>query len=145
MFYENVSLGKERDLPSPPLPEKKNDDMDKLEGHSMPKFEKEIFYDPMEPIDTLDPHLCDPHTRKIQLWLCDTLQDVERHIPTRRYFKEIKKSCRYQGYVVAMRNMIQVKPNTFDKSRRMLWPKSMNQLSIMMYGMLFQDRRGNIL
>jgi len=59
-FYEDVSFGKVRDLPLPPPVENKDDDMDLLEGPSMPKSERDIVDDPMELMDTLDPTPCDP-------------------------------------------------------------------------------------
>lgn len=59
-FDEDASLGKARDLPLLPLVEKKDDDMDLLEGPSMPEFGKDIVDDPMELMDPLDPPPCDP-------------------------------------------------------------------------------------
>ena len=55
MFDEDVSLGKAKDLSPPPQPEKKNDDMDILDGPSVPESERDIVDDPMEPMDPLDP------------------------------------------------------------------------------------------
>lgn len=71
MFDEDVSLEKARDLPPPPSLEKKNDDMDILDGPSMPESETGINDDPMDPMDPLDPPPCDPPARKSPLWLCD--------------------------------------------------------------------------
>jgi len=105
-FDENVALGKARDIPPPALVEKKDDDMDLLEGLYMPELERDVVDDPMEPMDPLDPPPCYPPTRKIVFWLCDTLQDVERHIVVRGTFRESKKPCQYHGYVVAMRTII---------------------------------------
>ena len=107
MFDEDVSLRKKRDLPSPPPLEKKNDDMDIIEGPSVLESKKNIVDDPMEPMDPLDPPPCDPFARKMPLCLCDTLQDVKRQIPARGTFRESKNLCKYQGYAVAMTNMIQ--------------------------------------
>jgi len=76
MLDEDVTIGKARDIPLPPPPEK-NDDMDILDGPSMPEYYTGIV-DPMEPMNPLDPPPCDPHTRKRPLWLCDTIQDDER-------------------------------------------------------------------
>lgn len=46
--------------------------------------------------DPLDPHPCDPSTsRKIPLWLKDTLQDFGK-------FWERKKPNRYQGYLATI-------------------------------------------
>jgi len=82
-FDDVFALGKARDLPPPPPPEENSDDMDILEGPFVPKFEKDIVDDPMEPMDPLDPPPSDPPTRKITLWLKETLQDVERHVVAR--------------------------------------------------------------
>lgn len=46
----------------------------------MPESEKKIVDDPMEPMDPLDPPSCDPLTRKIPLWLKDTLQYAKKHV-----------------------------------------------------------------
>ena len=72
-FDEDATLGNVRDLPPPPPPPKKNDDMDILDGPSMFEYERDIVDDPMDPMDPLDPPLCDSSTRKMPLWLCDTL------------------------------------------------------------------------
>lgn len=64
-FDEDATLGKERDLPSPPPPKEENDDWDILDGPSMLK--PDIDDDPMEPMDPLDPPPSDPPTRKTQL------------------------------------------------------------------------------
>lgn len=58
---EDVSLGKARDLPMPP-PSEKNNDMDILDGPSIPKSEIDIFDDPMEPMSPLYPPQGDPPT-----------------------------------------------------------------------------------
>lgn len=104
-FDEDVTLGKARDLPPA---EKKGDD-DIIEGLSIPKYE-EFFYDPMEPMDPLDPP---PSDKKRPLWFRDTLQYVEIYVLTKRNFRGSKKPCRYQGYVVAIRIMIQAEPSIF--------------------------------
>lgn len=83
---EDVTLGKERGLP---LTEKKGDD-DILEGPYVPKFEKDIVDDPVEPTDPLDRSPSDPPTRKIPLWISDNLQDSERYVPLKRTFRESK-------------------------------------------------------
>ena len=72
-FDGDASLGKVRDLPPPPLLENNKDDMDILDGPSMPKFEIDIINDLMEPMDPLDPPLCERPARKNPLWLRDTL------------------------------------------------------------------------
>jgi len=66
--------------------------MDLLEGPSMPEYEKDMVDYPMDP---LDPPPSDPPTRKRPLWLQDTLQDVEKHIPARGTFRESTNPCRY--------------------------------------------------
>lgn len=71
-FDEDAALGKARDLPSPPPPQK-NDDMDIFDGLVVLESEIDIVDDPIEPMDPLDPPLCDPPTRKRLLWLQDTL------------------------------------------------------------------------
>lgn len=55
------SLGKKKNLPSPTPLEKKNDDMDMLDGPSILESETYIVDDPMEP---LDPPPCDNPIRK---------------------------------------------------------------------------------
>lgn len=77
MFDDNVSFGKVRDLPPPPPPPPKNDDMDILDGPSMPKSKSDIVNEPMDP---LDPPPCDNPAKKKPLWLHDTLQDDERRV-----------------------------------------------------------------
>lgn len=72
-FDEDISLGKARETPSLAIFDKKDDAMDILEGPSMLGPQCDIFYDLMEPIDPLDPPLCDPPTRKNPLWIHDTL------------------------------------------------------------------------
>lgn len=49
------------------------------------------------------------------LCLKETLQDVKKHVVARGTFRESRKPCRYQAYVVAMSNMIQVEPSTFEE------------------------------
>jgi len=51
----------------------------------------------------------------ILLWLCDTLQDVLRHVVAIGTFRESNRPCKYPGYVVAMSTIIQVKPPTFEE------------------------------
>ena len=63
--------------------------MDILEGPSIPEFERCIVNDPMESMDPLDPPPCYPPTKKRPICLHDTLQDVERHIPSRKNFREV--------------------------------------------------------
>lgn len=91
-FDEDVALGKERDIPPPPV-EKKDDDMDLLECPYVPKPKKYVIDDPMEPMDPLDPTPCDPPTKKRSLWLRNTLQDVERHVAAKGTFRERKEPC----------------------------------------------------
>lgn len=93
-FNKDASLGKARDLPLPP-PEKKNYDMDILDGSSMPESDTEIVDDPMEPMDPLYLPPTDHPARKRPLWLHNTLQDNERQVHVRISFRENKKSCRY--------------------------------------------------
>ena len=69
----------------------------------------------MEPMDPLDPPPTNPPIRKRPLWLCDTLQDNERQVLIQRSFRESKKPCRYQGYVVVMSTMIQAEPPAFEE------------------------------
>jgi len=92
-FDEDISHGKARDLPSPPPIEKKDDDMDLLEGPFVQESEKDIVDDLVEPLDPLDSPPSDPLARKRPLWLCGTLQDVERYVFSKRAFRESKKPC----------------------------------------------------
>lgn len=62
-FDEDVAPIKARDIPPPPPIEKKDDNMDLLDGTFVLEKEKEVD-DPMEPMDHLD-----PPTKKILLWL----------------------------------------------------------------------------
>lgn len=120
-FNEDVA----RDVPLPPPPEDKSDDMDILEGPFVPGFE-DIDDDPMEPMDPLDPPPCDPPARKRSLWLKDRLQDVEKHVVARGTFRESKKPCRYQAYVVTTSNMIQDEPHTFEEVvKEQVWKDAM--------------------
>eukprot|EP00253_Pinus_taeda_P023968 PITA_23968 len=82
-FDEDVSLGKVGDYLLPAPVEKKDDERDLREGPSVPESEKDIFYDPMERMDPLDSPPSNSPTRKIHLWLCDTLLDAERHAAAR--------------------------------------------------------------
>lgn len=66
-YDEDVSLWKARDLPPPPSP-KKNDDINILDGPSVPESKMDIVDDPMEPMDPLDPPPCDPPARKRPLF-----------------------------------------------------------------------------
>ena len=54
-----------------PPPPKKNNDMDILDGPSMPELEAEFVDDPMEPMDPLDPPPCDTSPRERTLWFQD--------------------------------------------------------------------------
>lgn len=69
---EDVSLGKERDIPPPPPIENDDDKMDLLEGPFIPELKKDVIDDPMEPMDPLDPPPYDPPTKKRLIWLHDT-------------------------------------------------------------------------
>lgn len=69
--------------------------MDISDGPFVLEFERHIVYDPMEPMNPSDPPPCDPPTRKRPLWLHDTLQDDERHIPLRISFRESKKAHKH--------------------------------------------------
>ena len=54
----------------------------------MSKPELALANDPLEPMDPLHPPPCDPtSTRNRKLWLCDTLQDAERHASPRGTFR----------------------------------------------------------
>lgn len=64
------------------------DDMDLLEGYFVPEYQKEIFHNPMEPMEPLDSPPSDPPAMKIPLWLCNTLQDLERHVRAKETFRE---------------------------------------------------------
>jgi len=112
-FDEDVALAEARDTPHPANIERKDDAMDVQEETPMPKSEPNLADDPMEP---MDPPPCDPPARKRLLWLHDTLQDAERYVVARRTFKESMKPYRYQGYVVAMSNPIQVELCTFEEA-----------------------------
>jgi len=72
-FNEDAALGKERGIPPPPPPKKRNDDRDILDGPSIHESKTNSFHDPMEPMDPLDPPPSGPPTKKIPLWLRDTL------------------------------------------------------------------------
>lgn len=78
-FDEDVALGKERDIPPPPI-ENEDDDVDLLDDPSVLEPKKNIIDDPMEPMDPLDPPPCDPPARKRPLWLCDTYR-VPKEMP----------------------------------------------------------------
>lgn len=122
-FNEDVSLGKERYIP-PPL-EKKDGDIDVPEGPYEPELEKGVFDDPVEPMDPLDPSPCDPLARKT-IWLHDTLQDFEQHVTAKGTFRESKKPCKYQGYVVDMSPIIQVEHRTFEETmKEKVWKDAM--------------------
>lgn len=123
---EDAFLGKERDIPPPPPIEKKDHDMDLLEYPSVSELEKDVVDDHMEPMNPLDPPSCDPPVSKRLLWLHDTLQDVKRHATSRGTFKESKKKCQYQGYVVAMSSILQAKPHTFEEAvKEQVWKDTM--------------------
>jgi len=69
-------------LPLPMLSERMM--LDVQEEPPIPKLELNLANDSMEPMDPLDPTLCDPPaTRKIPLWFHDTLRDAKRHVATR--------------------------------------------------------------
>eukprot|EP00253_Pinus_taeda_P019079 PITA_19079 len=123
---KDVALGKARDTPPPAPVEKKDNDMDTQEGPFVPRFEPDVDDDPMEPMNPLDPPTSDPSSRKRPLWFHDTLQDVERHVISRGTFRESKNPCRYEWYVVAMRNMIQAEPHTFEEAmKEQVWKDGM--------------------
>eukprot|EP00253_Pinus_taeda_P009285 PITA_09285 len=65
---KDVALGKAIGIPLP-LPKKKSDDMDILEGPSMPNLEKEVDDNPVKPMDPFYPPPSYPPTRKRPLWL----------------------------------------------------------------------------
>lgn len=86
--------------------------MDEQEESPISELELDLVDDPMDP---LDPSPCNPTARKRPLWLRDTLQNVKRHVVARQTFKKSKKPCQYQGYVVAMSNIMQAKPWVLKK------------------------------
>eukprot|EP00253_Pinus_taeda_P025730 PITA_25730 len=124
---KDTALRKARDLPPPTPPEDNSDKMNILEGPFVPESKKDIVDDPMEPMDPLDPP-CDPPTRKRPLWLKDTLQDADKHVVAQGTFRESKKPCRYQAYVVAMNKMIQAEPSTFEEFvKEQVWKDAMTE------------------
>eukprot|EP00253_Pinus_taeda_P032117 PITA_32117 len=69
-----------------------------------------------EPMDRIDPLPHEPSSSKRRpSWLRETLEDAERHIATRRTFRESKKPNKYQGYLTAMRIIIQNEPSSFEE------------------------------
>lgn len=89
-FYEVVFLGKSRDTPPPANVETRDDALDGQEDSPMHEPNTNVDVDLMEPMDPLDTPPCDLLTRKRPLWLHDTLQDVERHVVVRGFFRERK-------------------------------------------------------
>jgi len=80
-------------------------------------------------MDPIDPPPSDPSTsRKIALWLKDTLEDAERHIAPRGTFQESKKPNRCQGYLDAMSTIVQTEPCTFNEViKHQVWKDAMNE------------------
>jgi len=67
------------------------------------------------PMDPIDPPPSDPSiSRKIPLWLKDTLKDAEIHVTLRGTFHESKNPNKYQGYLAAISTIIQSEPSTFE-------------------------------
>jgi len=127
-FDEDVNLGKARDTPPAPPSKVENKEDDFLEGPYVSESETDVVDDPLEPMDPLDPPPCDPPARQRPLWLRDTLKDIERHATAKGTFRESKKSCRYQGFLVAMSNIIQVEPHTFENVvNEHVWKDTMAQ------------------
>eukprot|EP00253_Pinus_taeda_P030186 PITA_30186 len=123
-IFIDATLGKVRDLPSPPPPKEENVHRDVLDGPSI--TESDMLDDPIDPMDPLDPPPSDPPSKKRPLWLCDTLQDPEINVPIRRSFKERKQPFRLQGYVASMNNMIQVEPSSFEEAvKEKIWKDAM--------------------
>eukprot|EP00253_Pinus_taeda_P007593 PITA_07593 len=99
---------------------------DAFEIQEGPESELDLVDEPMEPIGPLDPPPWDPPIRKRPLWLCDTLQDADRHVAPRGTFRGSKKPCWFQGYIVAMSNIIQAEPCTFEEAvKDQVWKDAM--------------------
>jgi len=77
-FDEDIALGKSRDLP---VPRKENDDV--VEKQDEPPTD-EPMPDVEGPMVPINPPPNPSTSRKRPLWLKDTLEDVERHIFSRR-------------------------------------------------------------
>lgn len=90
-FDEDVALGKARD--TPPRANVGRRDHDLVIQEDSLIHEPYVVDDPMQPIHLLDPLSCDPLARKRHIWLCDTLQDVERHVAARGTFRKSKNPC----------------------------------------------------
>eukprot|EP00253_Pinus_taeda_P021630 PITA_21630 len=120
--HQNFHIGKARDTPPPANVESQDDTLDAQED---PEPEPDLVDEPMKPMDPLDPS-CDPPARKRPLWLRDTLQDVDIHATPRGTFKESKKPCKFQGYIVAMSNIIQVEHCIFEETvKDQVWKDAM--------------------
>jgi len=79
-------------------------------------------------MDPLDPPPCDPLAKRRSLWFRDTLQDADKHAAPRGTFRESKKPRLFQGYVVAMRNIIQTEPCTFEEvAKAQVWKDAMGE------------------
>lgn len=116
-FDEDAALWKAIDTPRPANVDRQNDALDAQED---PKPEIDLVDEPMDP---LDPSLC---ARKRWLWFRDTLQDADRHAAPKGTLRESMKPCRFQGYVVAMSNIIQVEPCTFQEAvKAQVWKDAM--------------------
>lgn len=109
-FDEDTTLGKAKGLP---IPRKDNDDAEEKQDEPPTNKPMPNVEGPMDPID---PPPSDPSTsRKIPLWLKDTLEDAERHIALRGTFQGSKKPNRYQAYLDAMSTIVQTEPCTFKE------------------------------
>ena len=73
----------------------------------------ETMPDAEGPMDPIDPP---PSLGKRPSWLKDTLEDAEGHMAPRGTFRESKKPNRYQGYLAAMRTIIQSEPGSFEEA-----------------------------
>ena len=63
---------------------------------------------------------------KGDLWLRDILQDVDKHATPKGTFRERKKPCQFQGYVVAMSNIIQIELCTLEEVvKAQVWKDAM--------------------
>lgn len=128
-FDEDAALRKARD--SPPLAITKRQAANEKEAtsESEPKLEKQLANNPMGSMDSLDPPPHDPLTRKGPLWLQDTLQYAKQHVAPRGTFRESKKRSRFQGYVSAISNIIQVEPCTFEEAaKEQVWKDAITEI-----------------
>ena len=99
-FDEDSTLGKERDLSIV----KKYDDHAKIQEEP---WMNEPMLDVYGLMDWLDPPPYDLFiSKKIPLWLWDTLKDAENYISARGNFRESKNPTKYQGYLAAMNTII---------------------------------------